>query len=286
MFGGPGVAYVYLVYGTSHCMNVVTGAEGFPSAVLLRAGEPVEGCLHSTRGPGNLCRALAIRREHDDGRDLDGDDLFVEDAPPPARADPRRAPRERGLRGALGGEAVALRARGEPVGEPAAARAGVPGPGCAPLPDPVDSAGAPPRRPGQPRARPARRHRARGRAPHRRRGDRARPPAARGAQRPARGARPRRGARRRPATSSRWRGWTRATGSAATCSSCPTARRVETVRIPLYDTHHVVCVSSQAGLRARVRLLRDRRARPRPLARVVGDRAPGAARPRGQRAAR
>lgn len=84
MFGPPGVAYVYLIYGTSHCMNVVTGEEGFPSAVLLRAGEPVEGCLHSTRGPGNLCRALAIRREHDNGRDLAGEDLFVEDAPAPA----------------------------------------------------------------------------------------------------------------------------------------------------------------------------------------------------------
>ena len=83
MFGRPGVAYVYLIYGTSHCMNVVTGEEGFPSAVLLRAAEPVEGCLHGTRGPGNLCRALAIRRAHDDGRDLCGDDLFVEDAPRP-----------------------------------------------------------------------------------------------------------------------------------------------------------------------------------------------------------
>jgi DNA-3-methyladenine glycosylase len=84
MFGPPGVAYVYLIYGTSHCLNVVTGPEGFPSAVLLRAAEPLEGCLHSTRGPGNLCRALAVRREHDNGRDLAGDDLFVEDAPPPA----------------------------------------------------------------------------------------------------------------------------------------------------------------------------------------------------------
>jgi DNA-3-methyladenine glycosylase len=83
MFGPPGIAYVYLVYGTSHCMNVVTGPEGFPSAVLLRAGEPVEGCLHSTRGPGNLCRALAIRRDHDNGRELTGDDLFVLDAPAP-----------------------------------------------------------------------------------------------------------------------------------------------------------------------------------------------------------
>ncbi len=84
MFGPPGVAYVYLVYGTSHCVNVVTGPEGFPSAVLLRAGEPVEGCLHSTTGPGNLCRALAIRRERDNGRDLGGDDLFIEEGPPPA----------------------------------------------------------------------------------------------------------------------------------------------------------------------------------------------------------
>lgn len=83
MFGPPGFAYVYLVYGTSHCMNVVSGEEGFPSAVLIRSGEPVEGCLHSTRGPGNLCRALAIRREHDNGSDLLGGDLFIEDGPRP-----------------------------------------------------------------------------------------------------------------------------------------------------------------------------------------------------------
>jgi DNA-3-methyladenine glycosylase len=83
MFGPPGVAYVYLIYGTSHCMNVVTGPEGFPAAVLLRAAEPIENCLHSTRGPGNLCRALAIRREHDDGRELLGDVLFFEAAAAP-----------------------------------------------------------------------------------------------------------------------------------------------------------------------------------------------------------
>jgi DNA-3-methyladenine glycosylase len=83
MFGPPGFAYVYLVYGTSHCVNVVTGREGFPAAVLLRAGEPLAECLHTTRGPGNLCRALGIRREADNGRDLEGDDLFVLDAPRP-----------------------------------------------------------------------------------------------------------------------------------------------------------------------------------------------------------
>lgn len=85
MFGSPGVAYVYVIYGQSHCINVVTGPEGFPAAVLLRGAEPVENCLHSTRGPGNLCRALAIRRAHDNGRDLTGDDLFLVDAPRPGR---------------------------------------------------------------------------------------------------------------------------------------------------------------------------------------------------------
>jgi len=84
MFGPAGMAYVYLVYGISHCFNVVTGVEGHPSAVLVRAGEPLEGCLHSTTGPGNLCRALALRRETHNGLDLTGETLFVEDAPPPS----------------------------------------------------------------------------------------------------------------------------------------------------------------------------------------------------------
>jgi DNA-3-methyladenine glycosylase len=82
MFGPPGYAYVYLVYGISHCVNVITGDEGLPSAVLLRAADPVEGCLHATRGPGNLTRALAIRRGTHNGLDLTGSVLFVEDAPP------------------------------------------------------------------------------------------------------------------------------------------------------------------------------------------------------------
>jgi DNA-3-methyladenine glycosylase len=83
MFGPPGFAYVYLIYGMHHCVNVVTGEEGHASAVLVRAGEPIEGCLHDPRGPGNLCRALAIRRERHDGLDLAGATLFVEDAPRP-----------------------------------------------------------------------------------------------------------------------------------------------------------------------------------------------------------
>jgi DNA-3-methyladenine glycosylase len=83
MFGPPGVAYVYLIYGQSYCLNVVTGEAGEPSAVLLRAAEPLEGCLHSTRGPGNLCRALAVTRARHDGMDLSGAELFLLDAPPP-----------------------------------------------------------------------------------------------------------------------------------------------------------------------------------------------------------
>jgi DNA-3-methyladenine glycosylase len=85
MFGPAGVAYVYLIYGRSHCLNVVTGAPGEPSAVLLRAAEPLAGCLHPPRGPGNLCRALAVTRERHDGMVLEGAELFLLDGPPPAR---------------------------------------------------------------------------------------------------------------------------------------------------------------------------------------------------------
>jgi DNA-3-methyladenine glycosylase len=83
MFGPPGFAYVYLIYGMHHCMNVVTGPEGFPAAVLLRAAEPLEGCLAEPRGPGKLCQALGIRRERHDRLDLCGEILFLEDGPPP-----------------------------------------------------------------------------------------------------------------------------------------------------------------------------------------------------------
>ncbi len=75
-----GHAYVYLIYGLHHCLNVVTGERGVGSAVLLRAAEAVTGepRMRSNRGlerrprpgdlaggPGKLCQALAVDRRHD-----------------------------------------------------------------------------------------------------------------------------------------------------------------------------------------------------------------------------
>lgn len=83
MFGPPGHAYVYLIYGVWHCLNVVTGRAGVPHAVLLRALEPVAGVRARTAGPGLLCQALGIDRRLN-GADLRGNALWLE--PPPAGA--------------------------------------------------------------------------------------------------------------------------------------------------------------------------------------------------------
>ena len=75
MFGPPGTAYVYLIYGMYHCLNFVTEREGFPAAVLIRALEPVCGFdrilaelpaakrKNYLNGPGRLCRAMEITRD-------------------------------------------------------------------------------------------------------------------------------------------------------------------------------------------------------------------------------
>jgi DNA-3-methyladenine glycosylase len=79
MFGPPGHAYVYLIYGIHCCMNVVTEPEGYGAAVLLRALEPVEGVDRRTSGPGLLCRALGIDRRQN-GSDLCSGPLFIAEA--------------------------------------------------------------------------------------------------------------------------------------------------------------------------------------------------------------
>lgn len=71
MFGPPGTAYVYRIYGLHWCLNAVTGEDGFPAAVLIRALEPLAGIdlmrhrratadRDLARGPGRLTTALAI----------------------------------------------------------------------------------------------------------------------------------------------------------------------------------------------------------------------------------
>ncbi len=101
MYGGPGYAYVFLIYGMYNCFNVVTREEGTPQAVLVRAVEPLEGvdvmaqsrfqltCRQLsksqtkglTNGPGKLCKALAIDKRLN-GEDLCGSRLYIEEGGP------------------------------------------------------------------------------------------------------------------------------------------------------------------------------------------------------------
>ena len=76
MFGPPGHAYVYLIYGMHWCVNVVTQGEGTASAVLLRALEPVRNIEARTQGPALLCKAMDIDGRLN-GHDLLSDDLYV-----------------------------------------------------------------------------------------------------------------------------------------------------------------------------------------------------------------
>jgi DNA-3-methyladenine glycosylase len=91
MYAHGGHAYVYLCYGIHHLFNVVTNFHDIPHAILIRAGEPLEGVKEMlnrtgkerldstlTRGPGNLSKALGIRTTHS-GLSLQGKKIFIAD---------------------------------------------------------------------------------------------------------------------------------------------------------------------------------------------------------------
>jgi DNA-3-methyladenine glycosylase len=90
MFGPPGHAYVYFIYGMHYCFNVVSEPEGTGAAVLVRALEPTEGIeamqarrsgrerSELTNGPAKLCYALAIDRDLDGADLVDGTALWIE----------------------------------------------------------------------------------------------------------------------------------------------------------------------------------------------------------------
>ena len=98
LFGPPGRAYIYLIYGMYHCLNFVTEPEGEPAAVLLRSLEPLSGTDTILRlrfgdrpltayrrknflnGPGKVCQGLRLTRK-ENGLDLTGDTLFLCDSP-------------------------------------------------------------------------------------------------------------------------------------------------------------------------------------------------------------
>jgi len=88
MFGPPGHAYVYTIHAR-FCFNVVTQPEGEPSAVLVRAVEPLDGIelmkhrrsrdklIDLTRGPARLCEAMALDTQHDAFDLTQGDYLWI-----------------------------------------------------------------------------------------------------------------------------------------------------------------------------------------------------------------
>ncbi len=89
MYGPPGFSYIYLVYGLHHQFNAVVSKKEDPQAVLVRGLEPIEGIdtmkkrrgfddkIILTNGPGKLCQALGITRDHNKAN-LSGNNIWIE----------------------------------------------------------------------------------------------------------------------------------------------------------------------------------------------------------------
>jgi len=94
LWGPPGRAYVYFVYGMHWCFNAVTGREGAPAAVLVRGLEPVEGFAAAVRldGPARLCKALGITGAQN-GADLTDSAVRILDGPAVGGKEVARGPR-------------------------------------------------------------------------------------------------------------------------------------------------------------------------------------------------
>ena len=74
MFKKGGYAYVYVIYGIHHCLNLVTEKEGYPSAALIRALD-----YPQADGPAKLCREFKITKQTHNGLDLTDNVLWIED---------------------------------------------------------------------------------------------------------------------------------------------------------------------------------------------------------------
>jgi DNA-3-methyladenine glycosylase len=82
MFGHPGVAYVYFIYGMYYCLNFVTEPENFAAAVLIRGIRDVNDRSKDKllNGPGKLCKYLNITRQEHNGHDIiTSEEFFVSD---------------------------------------------------------------------------------------------------------------------------------------------------------------------------------------------------------------
>lgn len=79
MYGEAGHAYVYLIYGMYHCLNIVTEAKDYPAAVLIRAVQTEGVPYKETNGPGKLCRFLKIDKKQFNGHDMvKGEKFWIE----------------------------------------------------------------------------------------------------------------------------------------------------------------------------------------------------------------